>query len=392
MLLHRARVVTADRILDPGWLEVRGARIAAVGEGDAPLDAPGAAERVDLDGRFVLPGFVDIHVHGGGGASYTVGAEESVRRALEFHRGAGTTRAIASLVTAPVDDLVAALGGLAHCREAGLISGVHLEGPFLARSHCGAQDPRSLRAPDPDILDRLLQAGRGAVRMITLAPELPGAIDLIGRIVDAGVVAAIGHSNATYDVASAAIDAGASVATHLFNGMRALHQREPGIVGAALERTEVCCELIADGHHLHPAVLRQVFALAPGRVCLVTDAISAAGAGDGRYPLGPLVVEVSDGHAYLEGTRTIAGSTTTMAAALRHATAEAGIPLLAAAQAAASTPAALFGLDLEAGVLAAGRCADLVVLERDYRLVRVMSAGEWVRAPEPDAEASLLGR
>ena len=228
-------------------------------------------------------------------------------------------------------------------------------------------------------MDALLTAGDGAVRMVTLAPELPGGVEAVERLAEAGVVAAIGHTDATYDVARRALDAGARVGTHLFNAMRGLHHREPGPVAALLE-APVDVELIADGVHLHPAVLRSVFAAKPGRCVLITDAMAAAGAEDGDYELGPMTIEVREGVARLadaDGQGAIAGSTLTMDAAVRHAVQEAGLPLLDVVHAASTAPARVLGLG-DVGAIEAGRRADLVVLDDDLAVVRVMRSGAWV--------------
>ena len=248
----------------------------------------------------MLPGFVDMHVHGGGGTSFTEGTAEDARRAAEFHRRNGTTTMLASLVTAPLADLEARAAMLAGLAAEGVIAGLHLEGPFLAAARCGAQDPRHMIAPDVAAFDRLLAMAAGWLRVITLAPELPGATDLITAAAQAGVIAAVGHTDATADVTSAAVDAGASHATHLFNGMRPLHHREPGPVGALLDRDEVSCEVIADGVHLHDTAIRLVArAAGPGRLVLITDAMAAAGMPDGRYRLGSMWVDVAGGVARL---------------------------------------------------------------------------------------------
>jgi N-acetylglucosamine-6-phosphate deacetylase len=215
--------------------------------------------------------------------------------------------------------------------------------------------------------------------MVTLAPELPGGLDAVRRLVAAGVVAAIGHTDASYDEARRALDEGARAGTHLFNAMRGLHHRDPGAVGALLE-APVDVELVADGVHLHRAVLRTAFAAKPRRCVLVTDAMAAAGAGDGDYRLGPMAIEVRDGVARLAGRAgagAIAGSTLTMDAAVRYAVREAGVPLLDVVHAASTAPARLLGLS-DVGALEVGRRADLVVLDDDLRVQRVMRAGAWV--------------
>jgi N-acetylglucosamine-6-phosphate deacetylase len=230
-------------------------------------------------------------------------------------------------------------------------------------------------APDPAALGRLLEAGQGAVRSVTIAPELPGAIALITMLVEDGVVAAIGHSDATYAQARLAMDAGASLVTHAFNGMRPLHHREPGLVGAALD-TGIACELINDGVHVHPAVTRLV-AQAPDRLVLVTDAIDAAGIGDGLFSLGGLAVQVHDGSARLAADSSLAGSTLTMAEAVRRAVVDSGLSVATASAAASGTPARVLGIADRVGSIAAGLAADLVVLDDDLHVSAVMASGKW---------------
>jgi N-acetylglucosamine-6-phosphate deacetylase len=387
-VLSGGRVVTPEGVLSPGWIRLAGSRIDAVGPGEPP--GPTGIPRTDLGGAWVLPGFVDMHVHGGGGTSFTEGTGEDVRRAAEFHRRNGTTTLLASLVTAPLADLEARAAMLAGLAAEGVIAGLHLEGPFLAAARCGAQDPRHMIAPDVAAFASLHAAAAGHLRVITLAPELPGATDLITASVRAGVIAAVGHTDATADVTSAAVNAGASHATHLFNGMRPLHHREPGPVGALLDRDEVSCEVIADGVHLHDTAIRLVArAAGPGRLVLITDAMAAAGMPDGRYRLGSMWVDVAGGVARLAagtgsgagtGSRVsgaIAGSTATMASVVRHAVA-AGLPVTDVAAAASTNPARVLGLAGRTGALRPGLDADLVVCDETFGLRAVMRHGEWV--------------
>ena len=400
-VLSVGHVVTPDAVLSPGWIRLAGSRIDAVGPGEPP--GPTRLPLTDLGGAWVLPGFVDMHVHGGGGASFTAGTAEDAWRAAEFHRRNGTTTMLASLVTAPLADLEARAAMLAGLAREGVIAGLHLEGPFLAAARCGAQDPRHMITPDVAAFDRLLAMAAGWLRVITLAPELPGATDLITSAAQAGVVAAVGHTDATADVTAAAIDAGASHATHLFNGMRPLHHREPGPVGALLDRDEVSCEVIADGVHLHDTAIRLVArAAGPARLVLITDAMAAAGMPDGRYQLGSMRVDVAGGVARLAaeagpggeagsgadaGPRVpgaIAGSTATMASVVRRAVAV-GLPVIDVAAAAGTNPARVLGLAERTGALCSGLDADLVVCDEAFGLRAVMRRGEWVtRSREPN--------
>jgi N-acetylglucosamine-6-phosphate deacetylase len=364
MTLTNARLISRAGVRS-GWLEIEDERVATSGDG--------MRDGVDLGGRYVAPGFVDMHVHGGGGAAFT----DDPHAVLDFQRRHGTTTCLASLVTASIPGLVEQLAGLAPLVESGVVAGVHLEGPFLAPARRGAHDPALLRAPDAESVATLLDAGRGTVRMVTIAPELPGALDAIARIVDSGAVAAIGHTDATYNEARAGLDAGATVGTHLFNAMRPLHHREPGVIGALLE-SDATCELVVDNVHVHPVLVAWVMRVAAGRIALITDAIAAAGVGDGEYLLGGLEVTVHEGVARLTHGGSIAGSTLTQDVALRNAVA-AGVPLPDAVAALTAVPAR--ALSLPAGTLDPGSRADLVVLSEGLQVDAVMAGGAWITQP-----------
>ncbi|HEY4993961.1 MAG TPA: amidohydrolase family protein, partial [Nakamurella sp.] len=248
MLLTAGTVVTGAELLRPGWVDVRADRVLAVGAG-----APSQPADLDLGESIVIPGFVDMHVHGGGGGAFPTGDADDALVAVQMHRRHGTTSSVASLVTATPDELLRQAAVMADLVEQGLIVGTHLEGPWLSANRGGAHELSQLRDPDPAELDRVFAAGHGTIRMVTLAPERRGGHDAVRRVVDAGAVAAVGHTDATYDQARAAIDAGATAGTHLFNAMRPVHHREPGPVIALLEDPRVTVELITDGVHLHPA-------------------------------------------------------------------------------------------------------------------------------------------
>ena len=381
MLLAAGAVLTGQGLLRPGWIEVADGAIAGIGEGVPPRPA----DR-DLGATTVVPGFVDTHVHGGGGASLSEGGAQT-ETAAALHRRHGTTTLVASLVTESPPDLLEQVSRLADAVRSGVIAGIHLEGPWLAEKRCGAHDPALLRDPTPTEIDNLLAAGGGAIRMVTLAPERDGALAAIRRITDAGSVVAVGHTEATYKQTRAAVDAGATVATHLFNAMRPIHHREPGPVIALLEDPRVCVELIADGIHVDAALYRHVSDVAgPNRVSLVTDAMAAAGMSDGDYRIGPLAVDVTGGVAHLAGTDTIAGSTATMDRLFRfavaHSTQRGGLSrdeaLLRAVRQSSITPAAALGL--RSPVLQPGAIADLVILDSSLQVSAVMARGVWVSA------------
>ena len=377
-VLTNARLVQGDQVADGGWIRCEGERFAEVGRGHPPI-----GHHLSVGGRLVVPGFVDIHVHGGGGGSFTTGSVEEGAEVAHFHRRHGTTTLLASLVTAPLADLLRQISVLAELVDDEIVAGLHLEGPFLSSVRCGAHAPSLLRAPTRGDVEQLLCRRPGAVRMATLAPELDGGIDAIAQLAAAGAIPAIGHTDATYDVAHAAVDAGARVATHLFNGMRPIHHREPGVVVALMERPEVVVELINDGVHLHPSLVRWVMAtVGDDRAALVSDAIAAAGAADGLYTLGGSTVLVRDGRAELVDGSSLAGSTLTMDAAFRRTVRHQGLPVVAAARAAATTPATLLGLD-DAGLIAPGRLANLVVLREDLTVGAVLYRGSWVDGQTP---------
>jgi N-acetylglucosamine-6-phosphate deacetylase len=396
-VLRHARLVLPDGVVEDGWLSVVGERIASLGGPETadpdPADPgrPSGPAGLDLHGSYVVPGFVDMHVHGGGGGAFSSGRVDQARIAAAFHLSHGTTTIVASTVTGALADLERYVAQLGELVEDGLLAGIHLEGPFISKARCGAHDPALLRPPVPADVLRLVRAGRGTVRMVTLAPELDHGIEATGVLADAGVIAAIGHTDATYAQANLAIARGARVATHIFNAMRPVHHREPGPVTAALEQDEVIVEVVNDGLHMHPSVVGLVFAAAGAeRVALITDAMSAAGAGDGRYPLGPLTVEVTAGVAVVSGTDTIAGSTLTMDSALRNAVRNVGLSIEQAAVAASLTPARALGLADRIGTLETGKYADLVVLDEDLRVSAVMRRGRWVQGTGATAFAAAL--
>ena len=379
MLLTAATLLDGRELLRPGWIEISGTTVRKVGAGLPPR----AADR-DLGAVTVVPGFVDTHVHGGGGASFSAASAEETSTAVDMHRRHGTTTLIASLVSAGPDELLRQVAQLAEQARAGVLAGIHLEGPWLSVQRCGAHDPSVLRDPDPGEIDRVLEAGDGGVRMVTLAPERDGALAAVRRIVEAGAVAAVGHTDATYVQTRAAIESGATVATHLFNAMRPINHREPGPVIALLEDPRVTVELITDGVHIDPALYRHVnHAVGPDRATLMTDAMAAAGMTDGPYRLGPLAVDVVDGVARVAGTQTIAGSTATMDRVFRYAVTHSGLlideALLLAVRQASINPARALGLP--AVGLAAGAAADLVVLDGGLRVAGVLRHGVWLVEP-----------
>lgn len=367
-------IVSAERMFDgksfqTGWVLIEGELIAAVGLG-APPGLP------DVSTDLLVPGFVDVHSHGGGGASFVTDDPQDVARVVATHLAHGTTTMVASLVTGSTMALELQVDLLAREVERGTIAGIHLEGPWLAPEYKGAHDLALLSHPEPSVVAALVDRGRGTVRMVTIAPELPGALESIALLADRRVVTAVGHTNASYAATVAAIDAGAMGATHLFNAMPSLHHHAPGPVLALWEDDSVFVELIFDGVHLAPELAAFVINSVPDRAVLVTDAMAAAGSEDGDYTLGDLPLEVRDGVARIAGTDTIAGSTLMLDQAIRNAVA-AGVDLAVALRAATATPARYLGLT-DVGRIEPGLRADLVVLDDDLTVARVMHGGHWI--------------
>jgi N-acetylglucosamine-6-phosphate deacetylase len=355
------RIVTPGGVV-PGHLDLDGELITAI----VPDDGVGD--------DVIVPGFVDLHCHGGGGHTFTTGDLASAREAAAFHRRHGTTTMLAGLVSSPFELMRSATLGYRELVDEGVLAGIHFEGPYLSEVRCGAQNPAHLRDPSMTEIEELIKIGEGAVRMMTVAPELPGALDAITYLAEHGVLAAIGHTDATYDQTHAGVAAGATVATHLFNGMRPPHHREPGPVVGLLSST-IVCELIADNIHLHPGMLAFAARSAgPDRAVLITDAMDATGMPDGQYELGGQEVVVAGRVARLAHNGSIAGSTLTMDVALHNAVA-AGLPLADAVAMASTTPARMLGLADRVGALAPGLRADVVVMSAELTLKQVLRAG-----------------
>mgnify|MGYP004490822459 CR=1 FL=1 len=365
MTTIHGRVVRPGAVV-PGFVEVDGPTILAVEE------QAGEHEGDDI----IVPGFVDLHCHGGGGHTFTRGDVADAAAAAAFHLAHGTTTMLASLVSSPYELMRDATAAYRPLVDSGAIAGLHFEGPYLSAVRCGAQNPEFLRDPSLDELATLTETG--TVRMVTIAPELPGALEAIRFLAERGIIAAIGHTDAAYEQVLAGVQAGATVGTHVFNGMPPMHHREPGPVVALLDSPGIVCELVADGVHLHDGTLRfAAHATGPDRAALITDAMDAAGMPDGDYELGGQPVTVAGRVARLTRNGSIAGSTLTMDAAFRRAV-RAGLGLPTAAAMAATTPARVLGLSDETGAIEAGLRADLVVLTPDLQVKRVMRAGAWV--------------
>ena len=382
-------VLTPERHLPRGWVAVGGGRVRYVG--DRPLEGVPA---VELGEHTLVPGFIDLHVHGGGGFSLTSGDPAALEGFRRWVVRTGVTAFLASLVGPSPQALLETLGGpMPSAAPGAACLGFHLEGPFLNPRRGGALPPGWFRAPDEPLLMRLLQAAGGRVRMVTVAPELPGAMEVIRQLVRAGVVVALGHTDADYEQFMQGVQAGARHVTHCFNAMRGLHHREPGALGAALV-APVTAELIADGVHVHPAAAELLLRVkGPDGVVLVSDAVASAGLEEGpfetggRSELGGQTVYVRQGRATLADGR-LAGSLLTMDQAVRFVVERLGRPLDQAVRMATLNPARCLGLQATRGRIAEGYVADLVLLDGRFEVAATFVEGRLAFCRE--AEASML--
>lgn len=380
-LIHGADVVQRGLRTPDRWVALADGVVVASGSGDDWRDRPElhAVDVTDARAGILVPGFIDLHSHGGGGVEFGQ-ADGRLAEAVDVHARRGTTRTALSLVSMPREDLLAQIAALVPAVQADpRIVGLHLEGPYLAPLHCGAHRAEHLRLPTADELRQVLEVAEGRLVQLTIAPELPGATAAIGMLCDAGVRVAVGHTAASYEQARAAFDAGASLLTHAFNAMPGLHHRLPGPLLAALESEHVTIEVINDGVHVHPGLVRLLFTLAPGRVALISDAMAAAGTGDGRYRLGDSEVIVADGVARISDSGAIAGSTITVVDAVRRATGDVGLELPIAVDAATRVPATAIGRVDDLGHLDVGAAGDAVLLDAELDVRGVWIAGTRLR-------------
>jgi N-acetylglucosamine-6-phosphate deacetylase len=382
--IYASRILTPHEELGDGVIIVEGSQITGVGHRDEMRIPSGAIDYV-AKGLTIAPGFVDLHIHGAGGHDVMEADDRALDRITSTVARYGTTSLVATTVTAPVENTCSSLHGIAsyirqhekpteNGRLAAEILGIHLEGPFINPARRGVHPANAIAEPSIETLNKFLEASDNLVKILTLAPELPGAMQLIQAAVSAGLVAAMGHTDATYEQARAAIQAGARHAVHTYNAMRPFSHRDPGILGAIMTDPDVTAEIIVDGVHVAVAAI-QVLLGAKGfdTVLLVSDGIAATGMRDGNYCLGDFEVSVKDGVARNSEGK-LAGSTLTLDRALRNLVAL-GVPLLDAVRMATLHPARRLGLGGKKGVIAAGADADLIALTPDLRIAGVMTRG-----------------
>jgi N-acetylglucosamine-6-phosphate deacetylase len=375
-VIHSVRLISSGLDRTDAFVAFGNGQVLASGTGsDWRKLAADDAKVLDGNGYILTPGLIDIHNHGGAGSSYGDSAE-AIRIARRLHLEHGVTRQLLSLVTAAPEVLISHIHlAAAEIHRDPTILGIHLEGPFLARDYCGAHNPALLRDPDPDLVKQLLDASDGTLREVTMAPERAHFAESARLLREAGVLVAVGHTAATFEQTRAAINDGATLLTHAFNGMPGVHHRAPGPVFAFVEDSSSWLEVINDGAHVRPEMIRMLCGLASGRVALVSDAMAATGVGDGRYRLGGLDVEVEGGVARLTEGRAIAGSTITLDIAVARAVQEVGLTPVAAVDAATAVPAQILGVADRFGRLEPGCAADAVLFDQDWQVRSVWIDG-----------------
>lgn len=387
LLIRNARLLTNTHVIDAGWLHVEGGKIVGLGSGEPPVSLAKSIlqDTIDAKGCFVVPGFIDIHVHGADGFAVMGGTTKAISAIGRFHASHGTTGWLPTTLTGPVSELVKSIEAVEKVRVedssqsgAGIL-GLHLEGPFISPNKIGAQNPDFVHAPSVDVMQSLTNLAPGLIRKVTLAPERDGALDLIRWLTREGIISSIGHTDGTFEETMRGIDAGATHATHLFNAMRGLHHREAGVAGACLLSNQVVCELIADGHHVDVEVMKLIVKTkGKENVALITDAIAATGKPDGKYKLGGLDIIVQDGKSILAEGHNLAGSTLTMDRAVSNMVKKVGVTLSDAIEMASTVPARELGLESSKGTIAIGYDADLVLLDESMSVTRTLVNGREV--------------
>jgi len=379
LVIKGGTIFTPFTKINKGTVYVKNGRIVRVGR---VVLKPFEAEIVNASGMIVVPGFIDIHIHGGAGSDVMDGTAEALRKIAEYHARFGTTSMLATTTTESFDRTIqavrAARAVIKEGTDGAQIVGVHLEGPYINPERRGAQNVEHVRSPSLAEFERICEESANCVRIVTVAPEIEGAMEFIAAIKSKGIMVSAGHSNASYAEMISAIEAGTTHVTHIFNGMREFHHREPGIVGAALTHKELTVSVIADGIHVHPAAIAVLFgAKGADHIVLITDAIRAAGMSDGTYELGGLPVTVKSGVCRL-ASGTLAGSTLTMNMAVRNTVNFLGIPLSDALKMASTNAAKIIGFADTKGSLEEGKDADITILDGDFNVQSTIAKGRVV--------------
>ncbi|WP_010273479.1 N-acetylglucosamine-6-phosphate deacetylase [Paenibacillus senegalensis] len=388
-ILYNARLVMEDGVLQQGELYLEGGTILWAGSSEsrpASLNSFEADSRIDAEGGWLVPGFIDIHIHGGYGHDFMDATAEALEGITRFHGKNGTTAMLATSVTAPREALDQLLEAVHTYQQQDMpyaqLIGVHLEGPFISPKWPGAQNPAYIVPPQQEWLEEWTAKYPGLIKQLTLAPEHEGAFALIHWLKEHGIIAAAGHTDASYEIMEEAVEHGLSHAVHTFNAMTGLHHRAPGTVGAVLSDDRINAEVIADGFHVHPAGIKLLAKTkTDNNLILITDAMSAAGLGNGQYSLGGLAVTVKDGKATLTEGNSLAGSTLTMISAFRYVINVVGVDIVEASRMASLNPAQALRMDDKLGSLAAGKQADVLLLSPDLEIKRI-----WVKGREANLD------
>ena len=384
-VFKNATIITPMRVIGNGVLIVENGKISSIGPG-TEVKIPQEIKVIDVAGNYLAPGFIDIHLHGGGGADVMDGTEEAIQKISKVHARGGSTSIVPTTLTAPLDRILKAARNIGMAKrktlEGAQVLGAHIEGPYLSMEQVGAQNPKYLRVPQPEEYEKLLRFSEDICQM-TVAPELDGAINLAKALVKEKIIASIGHSNATYDEVVSAIEAGFSHVTHMFSAMSGLRRinlfRVAGVIESTLLLDELTTEMIADGRHI-PASLMKLVIKAKGldRVLLVTDASSPAGMPEGQYRVGGLKVIVEDGVAKLSDGSAFAGSVATMNLCVRNMINLVGLSIQDAIKMATLNPAKAIGIDEKKGSLVEGKDADVVILDKDINILATIVKGKMV--------------
>ncbi len=340
---------------------------------------PGNIDIIDGSGCYLIPGLIDVHTHGAMNADASDGSTEGIETMGRYYAAQGVTGWCPTTMTLKEPELAKAVSSIADYERpinGAKVLGIHMEGPFVSKEKCGAQNPDNISLPNLDLIHRLNDISGGLIKLITIAPEVPGAIDFIKEASKEFTIS-VGHTMADYDTALNAFRSGANHATHLFNAMPPLGHRDPGVIGASFDGGAMV-ELITDGFHISPSVIRITHQLFEDRLILISDSLRCAGMPDGDYELGGQMITMTDGKAYMKGTTTIAGSSIHLIEGLRRAVSF-GIPLEDAVLAATFSPAKSIGVDNEVGRIAVGRAADLVLLDKDLNVKHVFIDGQSIK-------------
>ncbi len=381
-LISHGTIITPFQLLEDRIIIVEKGKIIAITDKKENITVPIEAEVIEARDKFVVPGFIDIHVHGGGGYDFMDGTYQAVQQITLTHTCFGTTALLPTTMTATRKQIIQSLKNIREAKLKGMggaeILGVNLEGPYISPVKKGAQKEIDIKKPSIEEFAEFNQASGNLIRVVTIAPEMPGAIDLINYLHKQGIIVSVGHSNATYVQTQAGIQAGLSHVTHIFNAMRGLHHREPGVVGAALSSPKLAVEIIADGIHLHPVVIKILIQVKESeKVVLITDAMRATGMSEGIYDLGGQEVAVAKGQAILKDG-TLAGSVLTMDKAVRNLVTKVGVSLMEAVQMATFNPAKCLGVEDRKGSLESGKDADIIILNKKLEVELTMIAGKVV--------------